>query len=62
MTAKEYRRALEQLELSQSEIARRLGISLRSAHGYANNKPIPEPVAKLLRLCVRLKLRPKDVR
>ena len=36
-------------------------ISSRAAHGYANGAPIPEPIAKLLRLCVRLKLKPEDV-
>jgi hypothetical protein len=62
MTPAQYQAALEQLELTQGSAAEWLGISIRSAHGYANGKPIPEPIAKLLRLCVRLKLKPKDVR
>ncbi len=62
MTAKHYREALERLGLSQGSAAEWLGISIRSSHGYANGEPIPEPIAKLLRLCVRLKLKPEDVR
>jgi hypothetical protein len=62
MTANQYRRALEELELSQARAAEWLSISTRTAHGYANGAPIPEPVAKLLRLMVRLKLKPEDVK
>jgi predicted DNA-binding protein (UPF0251 family) len=48
MTAKEYRKILDQLGLTQGEAAKTLGVSLRTAHGYANSSPIPEPMAKLL--------------
>jgi transcriptional regulator with XRE-family HTH domain len=61
MTPTQYRAALQQLGLSQREAAQMLGISLNSSNGYANNRPIPEPVAKLLRLIVRLGLKPGDV-
>jgi hypothetical protein len=36
--------------------------SVRSSHGYANDMPIPLAIARLLRLMVRLKLRPEDVK
>lgn len=62
MTPDQYRAALAKLGLTQLEAAQMLGISLNSAHGYANNRPIPEPVAKLLRLVISKKIDPKDVR
>lgn len=62
MTANQYRAALSRLGLSQAGAAEFLGISIRSSHGYANNEPIPEPIAKLLRLMVKLELSPKDVK
>ena len=62
MTKTQFRNALSELGLSQAQAAEWLSISIRAAHGYANGAPIPEPIAKLLRLCVRLKLRPEDVR
>ena len=62
MTMKQYRNALDSLGLSQARAAEWLGISIRAAHGYANGAPIPEPIAKLLRLCVRLELKPEDVK
>lgn len=62
MTANQFRAALDRLGLSQAGAAAFLGISTRSAHGYANDKPIPEPIAKLLRLMIRLNLKPSDVR
>jgi hypothetical protein len=62
MTAAQYRKALDQLALTQGAAAKWLGISIRSSNGYANGEPIPEPLAKLLRLCVRLKLNPEDVK
>jgi transcriptional regulator with XRE-family HTH domain len=54
MTPTQYRAALQQLGLSQREAAQMLGISLNSSNGYANGRPIPEPVARLLRLFVYL--------
>jgi hypothetical protein len=62
MTPTQFRKALADLDLTQDGAAKWLGISIRAAHGYANGAPIPEPIAKLLRLMVRLKLRPEDVR
>jgi hypothetical protein len=63
MTANQYRTALDKLGLSQGAAADFLGISIRTSHGYANGEtPIPEAIAKLLRLMVRLELKPKDVK
>jgi len=62
VTANQYETALEALGLSQGAAAQFLGIALRTSHGYANGAPIPEAIAKLLRLMVRLKLKPNDVR
>jgi hypothetical protein len=62
VTARQYREALDALGLSQGAAADWLGISIRSSHGYANGTEIPEPIAKLLRLMLRLKLNPKDVK
>ena len=62
MTPRQYEAAIAALGLSQAGAAKWLGISLRASHGYANGAPIPEPIAKLLRLMVRLELNPKDVK
>ena len=62
VTANQYRTALDRLGLSQGAAADFLGIAPRTSHGYANGTPIPEAIAKLLRLMVRLELKPSDVR
>jgi hypothetical protein len=63
MTANQYRKAIEDLEMSQARAAEFLGVSLRTSQGYALGEyPVPEGFAKLLRLMVRLKLKPEDVR
>lgn len=63
MTANQYREALKKLGLSQHRAADWLGISRRASQGYAlGEASVPEPMAKLLRLVIRLKLKPEDVR
>lgn len=62
VTANQYRAALDRLGLTQAGAAEFLGLSVRASHGYANGEPIPEAVAKLLHLMVRLKLKPEDVK
>lgn len=62
MTSNQYRAALAALDLTQAGAAEFLGISIRSSHGYANGEPIPEAIAKLLRLMVKLKIKPEDVK
>lgn len=60
MTAKQYLAAIEKLGLNQQAAGRWLGVSPRTAQNYAAKGP-PEPVAKLIRLVIRLKLDPADV-
>ncbi len=48
-TSAEYRDVLNLLGLTQAEMAELLGVSVRTAHGYANGARIPEPVARFLR-------------
>lgn len=62
LTANQYRAALDKLGLTQAGAAEFLGVSIRTSHGYANGEPIPEGYAKLLRLMVRLNLKPEDVK
>lgn len=61
MTKYQYRIALEHLGLTRQAAAELLGISLRTSIGYANGWPIPEGYAKLLRLMIKLNLKPKDI-
>jgi hypothetical protein len=62
MSAAQYRAAIERLEFTQVGIAPFLGISRRQAQRYAlGERKIPEAVAKLLRLMLRLNLRPEDI-
>lgn len=62
MTANQYRDALAKLGLSQHRAADWLGISRRASQGYAlGEAKVPEPIAMLLRLMIRLKLKPNDV-
>lgn len=63
MTSTQYRSAIEGLKLSQVRAAAFLGVSPRTSQGYALGEyPVPEAIAKLLRLMVRLKLNPEDVK
>lgn len=57
-----YNAAMERLGLTQSGAADFLGVSIRTAHAYANGATIPPATAKLLRLMLRLNLTPSDVR
>lgn len=62
MTPNQYRAAISALGLSQAGAAAFLGVSLRTSQGWAlDEHPIPEAVAKLLRLMIRLKVKPDDV-
>lgn len=62
MTGPEYKQAIAALGMTQETAAEFLGVSLRTSAGYAAGGSIPEGVAKLLRLMVRKKLKPKDVK
>jgi hypothetical protein len=62
MDAIEYRAALKALGLSQSTAGPWLGISRRQAERYASAyQQVPMPVAKLIRLVVRLGLTADEV-
>jgi pentatricopeptide repeat protein len=60
MTAKQYLAAIEKLGMSQLAAGRFLGVSPRTAANYAAKGP-PEMAAKLLRLMMRLGLKPDEV-
>lgn len=53
MTTAEFRTALARLGWTQEQAAREIGVSPRTARGYATNYPIPPSKAILLRLLVR---------
>ena len=62
MITDEYNRIRGELGLSQFAAGHLLGIKPRQAHRIAKGiSPVPEPVAKLLKLIVRLKLSLEDV-
>ena len=61
MTPKQYKTILKSLGLSQEAAGTWLGVSKRTGQNYAAKGP-PEPVAKLLRLMIKLKLKPEDVK
>ena len=62
MTPTQYKTAIKALGLSQERAGDWLGIGRRTSQGYALGEyPVPEPVAKLLRLMIRLELPPDEV-
>jgi glyoxylate carboligase len=62
MTSLEYHAAIGRLGLSQVAAGKFLGVNPRQSRRWiAGDSAIPESVAKLLRLMIRLKLKPKDV-
>jgi hypothetical protein len=63
MTPTQYKTAIARLGLSQERAGDWLGISRRASQSYALGEyPVPEPVAKLLQLMVKLGLKPEDVK
>jgi len=62
MTPAQFRDAIARLGLSQGSAGRWLGISPSAAERYARGEyPVPQPTAMLLRLVMKLGLRPEDV-
>ena len=62
MTGPEFNAACEAVGLAtQGQRAAFLGVSLRTAHSYSNGAPIPEAVAKLLRLMVARRIKAAKV-
>jgi DNA-binding transcriptional regulator YiaG len=63
MTPKQYAEAIERLGLSQRGAGKFLGVDERTSRKWiAGDARIPEAAAKLLRLMIRLKLKPEEVR
>ncbi len=63
MTPAEYKAAIKELGLTQHQAGDWLGIGRRTSQGYALGEyPVPEPTAKLLRLCVANNIQPEDVK
>ena len=62
MTPIQYKSAIKALGLSQERAGDWLGIGRRTSQSYALGETrIPEPVAKLLRLMIKLKLKPEEM-
>jgi len=61
MTAGEYLNAIAKLGKNQEEAGVWLGVSARTGQNWAAKGP-PEPVAKLLRLVLKRKIKPKYVK
>jgi hypothetical protein len=62
MTPKQYQDAIDRLGLSQRAAGWFLGVGERQSRRWiAGDAKVPESVAKLLRLMVRLKINPEDV-
>ena len=62
MTPKQYEEAIDRLGLSQRKAGPFLGVNERTSRKWvAGESRIPDAVAKLLRLMVRLKLKPDEV-
>jgi hypothetical protein len=62
MTPAQYREAIARLDLSQAAAGRFLTGRARTSRSWASGESaVPRPVALLLRLMIKLKLKPKDV-
>lgn len=62
MTPKQYADAIERLGLSQRAAGSFLGVDERQSRRWISGQSrVPESVGKLLRLMIRLKLKPEDV-
>jgi hypothetical protein len=62
MSRAQYRAALKKLGISHVGAGKVFGLYHRHAQRFATGEsPVPEPLAKLIRLMVRLNLRPEDV-
>lgn len=62
MTAMQYRSAIEKLGLSQRGAAAFLGVDERTSRRWAlGEAQVPDSVSLLLKLMIRLKIKPEDV-
>ena len=57
----EYRAAQAHLKLTEPGMAKLLGISRRTANGYANGAPIHPGISIALKLIVTMHLTPVDI-
>jgi hypothetical protein len=62
MNAKEYRRAIERLDLNQSSAAALFDINPSTSRRYAAAHPIPRVVAILLRMMVKYDISAEQAR
>jgi hypothetical protein len=63
VTPTQYRAAIKALGLSQERAGDWLGIGRRTSQSYALGETrIPEPVSKLLRIMIELKLKPENMK
>ena len=63
MTPKQYAEAIERVGLSQRAAGKFLGVDERTSRKWvAGDNRVPESVAMLLRLMIRLKLKVEDVK
>jgi DNA-binding transcriptional regulator YiaG len=63
VTPKQYADAISRLGLSQRSAGKWLGVDERTSRKWiAGDARIPEATAKLLRLCVKMGLKPEDVK
>jgi predicted site-specific integrase-resolvase len=60
MTKYEFRRALANLDMTQAASAKFLGVSIRTAHGWANGGDIPIAIQRLLRTLINKRIDLKD--
>ncbi len=61
MTPAEYNTAIEHLGLSQRKAGKFLGVNERTSRRWVSGEsPIPEPAARLLQLCIKLKYEPRE--
>lgn len=61
MSPSQYKTIIKRWGMSQEGAGLWLGVAARTGQNYATKGP-PEPVAKLLRLMVKLGLKPEDVK
>lgn len=62
MTRTQYVDAIDRLGLSQRAAGAFLGVDERTSRRWVSGEStVPESVAKLLRLMIRMKIRPEDV-
>lgn len=61
MTGKQYEAAIARLGFNQMAAGRWLGVAPRTAQNYVVKGP-PEPIARLLRMMLRLRIDPDELR